>query len=275
MMAITKLISPNTPNPTTAGPNGDWDLAMAQLTAVKKLLAGEQMMLTEWTNSTTQPKIALGTHLQHKGSIYVVDTEDYALPALGGNGTYYIVLEASGETLVGSWVTSLGGYTWDATYNGLYNGNKLVLPYQVVMDGSGVAKRKILNPWALNGFTTVDYLGDVQVTGNATVGGALGVSGAITALEAITTNGPNKPVDNNDASMPSVGIGGFSYAVDSTSTIGVYPSITIGSGGTWVYIAHSWGTGSTPDKIRVGRIAGGSSVQGDKTYLYVIAWRIA
>ena len=75
-MAITKLISPNTPNPITAGPNGDWDLAMAQLTAVKKLLAGEQMMLTEWTNATTQPKLALGTHLQHKGSIYVVETED-------------------------------------------------------------------------------------------------------------------------------------------------------------------------------------------------------
>ena len=53
-MAITKLLSPNTPNPITAGPNGDWDLAMAQLTAVKKLLAGEQMMLTEWTNATTQ-----------------------------------------------------------------------------------------------------------------------------------------------------------------------------------------------------------------------------
>ena len=54
-MAITKLLSPNTPIPITAGPNGDWDLAMAQLTAVKKLLAGEQMMLTEWTNATTLP----------------------------------------------------------------------------------------------------------------------------------------------------------------------------------------------------------------------------
>ena len=295
-MAITKLLSPNTPNPITAGPNGDWDLAMAQLTAVKKLLAGEQMMLTEWTNATTQPKLALGTHLQHKGSIYVVDTEDYALPALGGNGTYYIVLEPSGSSLVGSWVTSLGGYTWDATYNGLYNGDKLALPYQVVKNASGVAKRKILNPWALNVFTTVDWMGNVRgaslaVTGNTTVGGTLdvtgaisgasvGVSGAITALEAITTNGPNKPVDNNDASMPSVGIGGFSYATASVSTDGAYPSITIGSGGTWVYIANS--TRADVTSVQVGRVAGGSSVEGlflggssSPSYVYVIAWRIA
>jgi len=179
-MAITKLLSPNTPNPITAGPNGDWDLAMAQLTAVKKLLSGEQMMLTEWTNATTQPKLALGTHLQHKGSIYVVDTEDYALPALGGNGTYYIVLEPSGSSLVGSWVTSLGGYTWDATYNGLYNGDKLALPYQVVKSASGVAKRKILNPWALNGFTTVDYLGNVQGVNNLVASGDISATGKLT-----------------------------------------------------------------------------------------------
>ena len=311
-MAITKLLSPNTPNPITAGPNGDWDLAMAQLTAVKKLLAGEQMMLTEWTNATTQPKLALGTHLQHKGSIYVVDTEDYALPALGGNGTYYIVLEPSGSSLVGSWVTSLGGYTWDATYNGLYNGDKLALPYQVVKSASGVAKRKILNPWALNGFTTVDWMGNVRgaslaVTGNATIGGTLGVTGAIngatintgqgatevhlmnqnvrttdspTFAQITTTNGPNKPVDNNDASMPSVGIGGFSYAVASTKS--GYPSITIGSGGTWVYISSSTRSGYDGSIIAVGRIAGGSSIQGEMNgsssstaYVYVIAWRIA
>ena len=311
-MAITKLLSPNTPNPITAGPNGDWDLAMAQLTAVKKLLAGEQMMLTEWTNATTQPKLALGTHLQHKGSIYVVDTEDYALPALGGNGTYYIVLEPSGSSLVGSWVTSLGGYTWDATYNGLYNGDKLALPYQVVKNASGVAKRKILNPWALNVFTTVDWMGNVRgaslvVNGNTTVGGALGVTGAIsgatintgqgatevhlmnqnvrttdspTFAQITTTNGPNKPMDNNDASMPSVGIGGFSYATRSVTS--GYPSITIGSGGTWVYIAYSTRSDNDTTYVKLGRISGGSGVQGlikagsgVTAYVYVIAWRIA
>ena len=94
-----------------------------------------------------------------------------------------------------------------------------------------------------------------------------------------TTNGPNKPVDNNDASMPSVGIGGFSYAVGSAGA-GAYPSITIGSGGTWVYIANS--TLTTTTSVQVGRIAGGSSVQGlipgdssNLAYVSVIAWRIS
>ena len=103
-----------------------------------------------------------------------------------------------------------------------------------------------------------------------------------TFAEVTTTNGPNKPVDNNDASMPSVGIGGFSYAVSSTSTNGALPSITIGSGGTWVYVAQSGRSGASSTKVtNIGSVAGGSSVEGsvtpsgDSAYLYVIAWRIA
>ena len=216
-MAITKLLSPNTPNPITAGPNGDWDLAMAQLTAVKKLLAGEQMMLTEWTNATTQPKLALGTHLQHKGSIYVVDTEDYALPALGGNGTYYIVLEPSGSSLVGSWVTSLGGYTWDATYNGLYNGDKLVLPYQIVVDGSDIVKRKILNPWIDGGFTTVDWMGNVR-------GASLAVTGAISGASVNTGHGANELYPMNQG-------------VRTTDAV-TFATVNTGQGATEVYLMN-------------------------------------
>jgi hypothetical protein len=103
-----------------------------------------------------------------------------------------------------------------------------------------------------------------------------------TFAQITTTNGPNKPVNNNDASMPSVGIGGFSYAVGSTSTPNAYPSITIGSGGTWVYIAYSTRFGATSPSAEVGRIAGGSSVEGmvyaTSNYpasVQVIAWRIA
>ena len=95
-----------------------------------------------------------------------------------------------------------------------------------------------------------------------------------------TTNGPNKPVDNNDASMPSVGIGGFSYAHHSVTVSAQFPSITIGSGGTWVYIAHS--KRDTFTSVQIGRISGGSSVQGQfaanqsyDAFVQVIAWRIA
>ena len=81
--------------------------------------------------------------------------------------------------------------------------------------------------------------------------------------------------------MPSVGIGGFSFAYHSTD--GGYPSITIGSGGTWVYVASS-STNSSPNNTitKIGRVAGGSSVEGrfpsdsgHPSSVYVIAWRIA
>ena len=101
-----------------------------------------------------------------------------------------------------------------------------------------------------------------------------------TFAQITTTNGPNKPVNNNDASMPSVGIGGFSYAVGSSSSGD--PSATIGSGGTWVYIAHSTRSGTSLVGTKVGRISGGSSVQGEfggssgePAHVHVIAWRIA
>jgi len=165
-------------------------------------------------------------------------------------------------------------------------------------------------------------LASLAVTGNTTIGGTLGVTGAISgaslgvtgaisgasidtgygafevgqnlrttdsptfatvnATDVVTTNGPNKPVNNNDASMPSVGIGGFSYAVGSTSTEGAYPSITIGSGGTWVCVAQSSTSFLSTAQTEVRRVAGGSSVQGlaaapesGTAYVYVIAWRIA
>ena len=103
----------------------------------------------------------------------------------------------------------------------------------------------------------------------------------VNATDVVTTNGPNKPVDNNDTSMPSVGIGGFSYAVGSSES--GPPSITIGSGGTWVYVAQS-SLSIAPANIvtTVGRVAGGSNIQGlvsvpsgNTALLYVIAWRIA
>ena len=40
-MAITKLVSPSTPNPTGTGAGASWDLAMAQLTAVRRFLANK------------------------------------------------------------------------------------------------------------------------------------------------------------------------------------------------------------------------------------------
>jgi hypothetical protein len=100
----------------------------------------------------------------------------------------------------------------------------------------------------------------------------------VNATNVVTTNGPNKPVDNNDASMPSVNIGGFSYATASSSSTN--PSITIGSGGTWVYVQKN--SKASSSSIYIGRVSGGTVLQGqykgdgeDSSFINVIAWRIA
>ncbi len=200
-MAITKLISPSTPNPLPpAGAGGDWDKAMAQLTAVKKLLSGEQMILTQWTNNTTAPALAKGSYFQHMGAIYVVDTEDYVLPALSADGTYYIRVAVSGETLSVSYSVNIADYSWSAQHNGLYHADESqVLPYQVIKAGASIGKYKILNPWQASAdFAVVDYLGHLHGTslgisgaasigGNATVGGTLGVTGAISGASVGVT----------------------------------------------------------------------------------------
>ena len=118
-MAITKLISPPThPNPVSVGDGGDWDLAMAQLTAMKVVMGGQQMILTEWTNTTGEPKLAQGSYLQHRGSVYVVDATDYAITAPTTDGTWFLKIAESGNTLVVSWLASSAGYTWNASFNG-------------------------------------------------------------------------------------------------------------------------------------------------------------
>jgi hypothetical protein len=243
---------------------GDYQAQNAHLQAFTNQLMTQQFILD---SGTDRPVIKQGCYVSHGGSLYIADA-DTAITGSPSNGSVYIRVSGT-TTLTVEFVNDISGYTWNPVYTALTSGSYTLLPYLIVK-ASTVWTRYNFNP----NNQQFGNLGAVKCE-------SLAVTGAITALEAITTNGPNKPVDNNDASMPSVGIGGFSYAVGSTSTDGAFPSITIGSGGTWVYIAHSSGGFSSPG-IEVGRIAGGSSVEGAidagsgwDAYVYVIAWRIA
>jgi len=185
-MAITKLESPVTPNPATAGVGGDWDLAMAQLTACKILLQGEQAILTEMdaflNESTTIPKIAQGTYIQHLGAIYIVDTEDYTILGSPSAGANYIQIAVSGDNLTATWITSLTGYTWSADYQGAYDAsNNMILPY-VVMQVTGPLYYK----YNIN-FNHKYFGGNVESVGDLTVGGLAAITGALSAASASIT----------------------------------------------------------------------------------------
>ena len=261
----------------------------------------------------------MGSYITHGGTLFVVDTEAFAVWPPTSDGTYYLKVATSGATLALSWVASTSGYSWNAIYNGLYHADESqILPYQLVKAGATLTKRKITNLMQGSGFVTVDYLGAITGSGPivatsldtghganelypmnqgvkttdsptfATINTGHGANEVYPMNQALRTTDNvsfaniNPPVDNNDATMPSVGIGGFSYAYHSKEGSG-YPSITIGSGGTWVYIARSTRSDTTTlDETRVGRVAGGSSVPGtlagssnNTASVYVIAWRRA
>jgi hypothetical protein len=248
-MALVRVAQYNS-TPTVVG---DYQAQNAHLQAFTNQLMTQQFILD---SGTAQPVIKQGCYVSHGGSLYIADA-DTAITGSPADGSVYI--RVSGTTsLTVEFVNNISGYAWNTVYTALTSGSYTLLPYLIVK-ASTVWTRYNFNPNNQQ-FATVN------------------------ATDVVTTNGPNKPVDNNDSSMPSVGIGGFSYAFHSTEVISQYPSITIGSGGTWVYIAHSWRTASSsPEKTIVGRIAGGSSVQGHldgggsgyPAYVYVIAWRIA
>lgn len=192
-MAITKVGTYRNPPVDIT----DYEAIVAHLEAYTRQIGNQGMILTEWTNDTTQPKIAMGSYISHGGVLYVVEDEDYGLPALSSDGTYYLRVSASGDTLALDYITDLTGYVWNAIYNGLYHSDgKQVLPYQVVRVSSGasIIKRKVINlaaaPYKL---FSVDYLGvtnmgNMAVEGNATIGGTLGVTGAISGAEITAQN---------------------------------------------------------------------------------------
>ena len=169
-MAIVKLVSASTPNPLTAGAGGDWELAMAQLTACKQVISGQQMVLTNWTNTDSACDLADGSYFQHLGSIYVADA-DVSLSGFVA-GANYVRLEVSGDTLVATLITSLTGYEWNHVYNGFYNGNYQVLPYMIdYVPSHGIYRKyRLLN---INSTLYVDFLGNTVTAGTLTATGAV------------------------------------------------------------------------------------------------------
>ena len=160
-MAITKVGAMT--DPPVAG---DYAILQAKLDAYAKQVGNQGMILTQWTNTTTAPKIAMGSYITHGGTWFVVDTEDFAVPAPAGNGTYYLKVSVSGDTLAISWVASTAGYAWNSIYNGLYHADESqILPYQLVKAGATLTKRKITNLMQGSGFVTVDYLGAITGSG--------------------------------------------------------------------------------------------------------------
>ena len=280
---INKISAPNSV-PTDIS---DYVAQNAHMMAFMNQVNMQAFILTHPT-TLDKPKIAVGAYISHGGSLYKVENDDEDITGSPSNGKVYVRVTGD-ATLTASFVTDISSYAYNAAYGSMTSGNYTLLPYEL---------RKSGNDWLKYRFDMIKGIADqdlrttdIPTFDKINVGHgnnelypmnqAVRTTDSPTFAQITTTNGPNKPVNNNDASMPSVGIGGFSYAVGSAAgTQAAYPSITIGSGGTWVYIASS--TRDNDTSVQVGRIAGGSMVEGlflggssSPSYVRVIAWRIA
>ena len=303
-MAITKVAQFVTP-PVDVD---DYDAQNAHIAGFTRQLAGPSMALTEWENSSVMPKLALGTYLSHGGYLYRVATEDYVISGTPTDGTWYIRLEASGDTLIATWINSLSGYAWNAVNNGLYNSDKQLMAYQLVKAGAVLTKRKIMNLWQGGGFQTVDKEGKISVAGLtlpsnditptstnnplqigeyanvnmvfdgnqilARENGDLatlylnrdsGAKGDVAAGNFRSAN-VNPPVDNNDTTIPALGIGGISYAVGDLNVM------TVTTAGTYIILETWYGGGAGLDR-KV--LEAGDTITTRSGSGYILAIRIA
>ena len=295
---ISKVSAPNSV-PTDIS---DYVAQNAHMMAFMNQVNMQAFVLTNPTTSD-KPKIGLGSYISHGGSLYKVETADEDIVGSPADGKVYVRVTGD-ATLSASFVTDISSYNYNHAYGTLTSGSYTLLPYEIRKSGSSWLKYRYDAVQRLQAESLNTGQGDFKIGQNlrptdnvefATVDTGHGANELYPMNQAVRTTdnvsfnqvttllGPNKPVDNNDASMPSVGIGGFSYAEGISETVGAYPSITIGSGGTWVYIAvTNTSDSSTYYAVEVGRVSGGSTVKGliregsdFYTYVSVIAWRIA
>lgn len=181
----------------------DYTHILAHLDAYAKQVGNQGMLLTQWGNASGVPAIAKGSYISHGGTLFVVDTEDFLVAAPASNGTYYLRVAGSGASLAISWVTSIGGYTWNAIYNGLYDGSEnQILPYMLIKTGAVLEKWKISNLMQGGNFNRVDYLGRV-------------IMGALTCASVDTGFGANEVYKISEETIAF----GDVYGTDKTMSI--------------------------------------------------------
>jgi hypothetical protein len=200
----------------------DYQAQNAHLQAFTNQLMTQQFILD---SGTDRPVIKQGCYVSHGGSLYIADA-DTAITGSPADGSVYI--RVSGTTsLTVEFVTDISGYTWNPVYTALTSGSYTLLPYLIVK-ASTVWTRYNFNP-------NNQQFGAITCTSVDTGQGATEVhlmNQNLRTTDNVSFANINPPVDNSDISIPSIGKGGFTYAVG----IG-QDGVTLPSGGTYVVVA--------------------------------------
>ncbi len=259
----------------------DYQAQNAHLQAFTNQLMTQQFILDA---GTAQPVIKQGCYVSHGGSLYIADA-DTSITGSPSDGSVYI--RVSGTTsLTVEFVTDISGYAWNPVYTALTSTTYTLLPYLIVK-ASTVWTRYNFNP---NNQSFGDTrLNSLAVLNNATIGGTLSVTGAISGASVDTGYGANKlypmnqavrttdnvnfaninpPVDNADNSLPNIGIGGFTFG-----TVVDDGSITLPTGGTYITIGLTNVGGVS--RFISGRLSGGTTLSNTAGDSMIYVWRIA
>ena len=169
-----------------------------------------------------------------------MDTANYTILGSVASGNNYIKMSVSGTTLTATWIQDISSYTYNTIYGYLASGTDMILPYLVTYDGSSVYNK---------------YRQDITQY--------------VTDQNLRTTDSPhfaniNPPVDNFDAIMPAIGIGGFTFGVNATGAVTLPPAP-----GVYMHLDF-WDGGNSR-----GTSLGGVETGAGQTNVMVMAWRIS
>ena len=217
-MALIRVAQYNS-TPTVVG---DYQAQNAHLQAFTNQLMTQQFILDA---GTAQPVIKQGCYVSHGGSLYIADA-DTSITGSPSDGSVYI--RVSGTTsLAVEFITSLSGYVWNPVYNAMTNGIYTLLPYMIVKAGA-TWTRFNFNP---NNQSFGDTrLNSLAVLNNATIGGTLGVTGAISGASINTGQGATE-VHLMNQNVRTTDSPTFAKLKLTTSTYGTHD---IETEGTWV-----------------------------------------
>lgn len=116
--------------------------------------------LTEWTNTTTIPKIAKGSVIEIGGSVVEFQADETITGSIA-TGDNYISINPS--TYVATWTATPP--VWNDEYQGFYDTTNRILSFRVVKDGTSYKKYEI-----------------IYKNGNISIGDDLYVSGFIKGI---------------------------------------------------------------------------------------------
>jgi hypothetical protein len=133
-MAINKVVAPNSV-PTNVS---DYVAQNAHMMGFMTQVNMQAFVLTDPTTAD-KPKIALGSYINHGGSLYKVEGADESITGTPADGKVYVRVTGS-ATLSASFISDISGYSYNHAYGTMTSGAYTLLPYEIRKSGSNWVK---------------------------------------------------------------------------------------------------------------------------------------